>query len=43
MNPTSDDEGQKQPLQVFYKKGALKISQNSQEKIYVGVTFLINL
>ena len=30
---------QKQPLEVFCKKGALKISQFSQENTYIGVSF----
>ena len=31
----------KQPPEVFYKKGALKISQNFQENTCAGASFLI--
>ena len=34
---------QKQPLEVFYKKSVLKISQNSQETTCARVSFLIKL
>ena len=34
-------EIQKQPPEVFYKKGVLKISQNSEENICARVSFLI--
>ena len=34
---------QKQQLEVFYQKGFLKISQNSQENTCARVCFLIEL
>ena len=34
---------EKQPLEVFYKKGFSKVSQNSQKNIGVGVSFSIKL
>ena len=37
LNVVLVNKYQKQPLEVFYKKGILKISQNSQENTCVGV------
>ena len=34
---------EKQPLDLFYKKGFSKVSQNSQKNIGVGVSFSIKL
>ena len=34
---------QKQPLEAFYKKVILKISQNLQKNTWVGVSFLTKL
>ena len=47
--PSSDNSktwvfiNKKQPLEVFYKKDVLKISQNSQENTCARVSFLIKL
>ena len=34
---------QKQPSERFFKKGVMRILQNSQKTIYAGISFLIKL
>ena len=34
---------QKQPSEGFFKNGVMRISQNSQENFYAGISFMINL